>query len=201
MKNVILMTVLIVTASFLLSSCSIFFSTSLMKSNEFNALSVGPGADNISEPIEEDINTYQVKGYSSVQTEREDVKDTLLDNIMVPAQPPLGAINVSNNKDEQNEAVFTDYNYVVKGVKGNPKTEMNNYQNKPDIVQPVNYSNSSKPSSNGVPYWLIVILAIFIPPLAVAIAYGIVDKFWICLLLTFCFFIPGMIYALIQVLK
>ena len=46
-----------------------------------------------------------------------------------------------------------------------------------------------------------VICAIFIPPLGVYLHEGeINNKFWIDLLLTLLFFLPGMIYALIVVL-
>ncbi|MBL0177072.1 MAG: YqaE/Pmp3 family membrane protein [Ignavibacteria bacterium] len=54
--------------------------------------------------------------------------------------------------------------------------------------------------SGGVPKWFLIVLCIFLPPLAVALVYGITDKFWIDLLLTLCFWLPGVIYALIQVL-
>ena len=48
---------------------------------------------------------------------------------------------------------------------------------------------------------LLVILAILLPPLAVALhEHGINGKFWLCLLLTLLFFLPGVIYALIVVL-
>jgi uncharacterized membrane protein YqaE (UPF0057 family) len=48
---------------------------------------------------------------------------------------------------------------------------------------------------------LLVILAILIPPLAVYLAKGIGTEFWISLILTLLFFIPGIIYALIVVLS
>lgn len=47
---------------------------------------------------------------------------------------------------------------------------------------------------------LLVILAILIPPLAMALYDGITNRFWISLLLTLLFFIPGMIYTLIVIL-
>ena len=54
------------------------------------------------------------------------------------------------------------------------------------------------PSTNTL---LLVILAILIPPLAVYLHQGkINNKFWISLILTLLFFIPGMIYSLIVVL-
>lgn len=48
-------------------------------------------------------------------------------------------------------------------------------------------------------YILMMILAVLLPPLAVGLVYGIVDKFWISLLLTLLFWLPGAIYALIVV--
>jgi uncharacterized membrane protein YqaE (UPF0057 family) len=51
-----------------------------------------------------------------------------------------------------------------------------------------------------VPLVVIILCAIFIPPLGVGLMYGIHSYFWIDLLLTFLFFIPGMIFALVVVL-
>lgn len=49
---------------------------------------------------------------------------------------------------------------------------------------------------------LLVIVAIFIPPLAVYLLNNsITDQFWIDLILTLLFFIPGMIYALYLILS
>lgn len=48
---------------------------------------------------------------------------------------------------------------------------------------------------------LLVILAILLPPLAVYLHQGeINNKFWISLVLTLLFFVPGVIYALLVVL-
>jgi uncharacterized membrane protein YqaE (UPF0057 family) len=55
-----------------------------------------------------------------------------------------------------------------------------------------------EPSTNTL---LLVILAILLPPLAVYLHQGEINtKFWISLLLTLLFFIPGVIYALIVIL-
>jgi uncharacterized membrane protein YqaE (UPF0057 family) len=54
------------------------------------------------------------------------------------------------------------------------------------------------PSDNTI---LLVILAILLPPLAVYLHQGEINtKFWISLLLTLLFFLPGIIYALIVIL-
>lgn len=55
-----------------------------------------------------------------------------------------------------------------------------------------------EPSTNTL---LLVILAILLPPLAVYLHQGAINnKFWICLILTLLFWLPGVIYALIVVL-
>ena len=57
---------------------------------------------------------------------------------------------------------------------------------------------NAEPSTNTL---LLVILAILLPPLAVYLHEGEINsKFWLDLVLTLLFFIPGVIYALIVVL-
>jgi uncharacterized membrane protein YqaE (UPF0057 family) len=48
---------------------------------------------------------------------------------------------------------------------------------------------------------LLIIIAIFIPPLAVALKSGIGKDFVINLILTLLFWLPGMIHAIIVVMK
>ncbi len=58
--------------------------------------------------------------------------------------------------------------------------------------------SGAEPSTNTL---LLVILALLLPPLAVYLHEGAINnKFWISLILTLLFFIPGVIYALIVVL-
>ncbi len=46
-----------------------------------------------------------------------------------------------------------------------------------------------------------IIIAIFIPPLAAFLTVGFGLQFWLNLILTLCFFVPGMIHALWLVVK
>ncbi len=48
---------------------------------------------------------------------------------------------------------------------------------------------------------LLLILAILLPPLAVYLVAGLGTEFWIDLILTLLFWLPGMIYAIIVVLR
>lgn len=60
----------------------------------------------------------------------------------------------------------------------------------------VKMSNKSLMGSETV---LLVILAILLPPLAVGLYEGITTRFWISLLLTILFWLPGVIYAILVV--
>uniref|UniRef100_A0A8R7JWE1 Hydrophobic protein LTI6B n=1 Tax=Triticum urartu TaxID=4572 RepID=A0A8R7JWE1_TRIUA len=46
-----------------------------------------------------------------------------------------------------------------------------------------------------------IILAIILPPLGVFLKFGCGHEFWICLLLTFLGYIPGIIYAIYAITK
>ena len=63
------------------------------------------------------------------------------------------------------------------------------------------HGESCHERNENVSFVAIVICAIFLPPVGVALMYGIHDYFWIDLILTLLFFFPGMIFALIVVLS
>ncbi len=63
------------------------------------------------------------------------------------------------------------------------------------------YKHSAKHADSNTSTALLVILAILLPPVAVLVHEGeLNNKFWIDLLLTLLFYLPGLIYALIVVL-
>lgn len=69
------------------------------------------------------------------------------------------------------------------------KKELNNYKAKKRAAEPVTNT------------LLLVIIAILLPPLAVYLHQGEINsKFWIDLLLTLLFYVPGLIYALVVIL-
>jgi len=64
------------------------------------------------------------------------------------------------------------------------------------------YDSLNQPAAaSGDPMWLYIVLAIIIPPLAVGLLYGITGPFWISLILTIIFWLPGAIYSLIKTLQ
>jgi uncharacterized membrane protein YqaE (UPF0057 family) len=57
---------------------------------------------------------------------------------------------------------------------------------------------AAEPSTNTL---LLVLVAILLPPLAVYLHEGVINnKFWIDLILTLLFYVPGLVYALIVIL-
>jgi uncharacterized membrane protein YqaE (UPF0057 family) len=55
--------------------------------------------------------------------------------------------------------------------------------------------------SEGTANCVDILIAIILPPLGVFLKYGCGHEFWICLLLTFLGYIPGIIYAIYAITK
>lgn len=71
-------------------------------------------------------------------------------------------------------------------------------QNKKEVKKQLKAAKNTKAGADRV---LCAIVAIFIPFLGVGLYMGITTEFWISLLLTILFFIPGLIYALWVILR
>lgn len=77
-----------------------------------------------------------------------------------------------------------------------PLTLDNNY-----MPSGSNFTNTpAAPAASGEATLLIIILTILLPPLGVALVFGISTEFWLSLLLTLLFYFPGLIYSLIVIL-
>lgn len=71
-------------------------------------------------------------------------------------------------------------------------------QNKKEIKKQLKAAKDVKGGADRV---LCAIIAIFIPFLGVGLYMGITTEFWISLILTLLFFLPGLIYALWVILR
>ena len=96
-----------------------------------------------------------------------------------------------------------NYENAMKEFKSLPKQErkarISDAKNELKEYKKNKREGKDDPSTNTL---LLVILAILLPPLAVYLHEGEINsKFWIDLLLTLLFYLPGMIYALIVVLS
>jgi uncharacterized membrane protein YqaE (UPF0057 family) len=202
MKNVFIPVFLAVAIIFLLTSCSQTSNISLTNSHNISAYSAVQVTAKTSGSVREELITLPVKSPSPVQTEREDVSENIMPQRAQPAASQTPSTDKDSAKKEQRRSAVVRENHSdVIGIDSYAKDLKYEVREKSVISQPVSSPHNSGQSSHGVPFWLIVICSIIIPPLGVALMFGITDKFWICLALTFCFWLPGMIYALIQVLR
>lgn len=204
-KTLLTLTILLVATIILLSSCSQTSKMSRTETNNPDAFYLGQSDNQKSETTKGETNSLDEKNSSSIQTDREEAKDNIVENnAMATAQQPILITRIQTDKGIQNNAVGNVSHSDIKGLNRNSNESISEYRDKPNTSQPVKFSNNSgnsRHSSNGIPFWLIFLFAFFIPPVGVALMYGITDKFWICLLLTLCFWLPGMIYAMIQIFK
>lgn len=203
MKNVYTLGLLLLVTCILLSSCSQLS----MKQKNLATLYVGVNTEKNDIALQFEGENFQSKGVSQVQPEKvigiETIrKETDIDNnLLASAEPDINNSSLSTIIKGHKNSLARLNNFEVSNNITNTNQQLGQYSNTPSSHQPLNYYNGSGRSSGGVPLWFLIVLAIFIPPLAVAIMYGISDKFWISLILTLCFWIPGVIYALIQVLR
>lgn len=95
---------------------------------------------------------------------------------------------------------------VAPPIKENPKKEKESIKAerknltiaKQEIREKLKEGKKNRSSVDPI---ILIILAIFIPPLAVYLVEDFSTSFWIDLILTLLFFLPGMIFALYIVLK
>jgi uncharacterized membrane protein YqaE (UPF0057 family) len=201
MKSLYIPLFILVAASILLSSCSQLSISKIMANHYKSSNFIDQDVSRMIGPITGEAVTTLVTGISAELSDNQQAKDSI---VIKYRQPPefnrVAAANIISNRQDR-PGMSNDYTQLAfVGQSYTPGQESNQYRDLPTTNQPLNYSNGNAHGHNGVPYWLIVVCAIVIPPVGVALMYGITDKFWICLLLTLCFWLPGMIYALIQVL-
>ena len=197
MKTFLTIALILIAAGILLVSCSQPLSTSRMEKQNPSTMNDTQGSNFGSASENEEFYPYAVVGISPEIVKNVEAKDTpntiteSYEKSLLAEGTIKGEVAQKGNTSMHN-SFSSDYNISSQEV----NLESFNNQNNGQVV---NYSGNSGHSGGRLPFWFLVLLAIFIPPLAVAIMYGITDKFWICLGLTCIFFIPGMIYALLQI--
>ena len=106
---------------------------------------------------------------------------------------------VSEKKKKQNVPAAINYYAGTNSNYVKPEKITEEYTFVPYSTSADETSDEANRNSSSAPFWVIILFCILIPPIGVALKFGIVDKFWICLLLTLLFWLPGAIYALIVV--
>jgi uncharacterized membrane protein YqaE (UPF0057 family) len=140
-------------------------------------------------------NTISVKDHHS-----ETISSVASDQKVLPAKVDASSMNVpvAIQNPEQPKA-----NTIAEANSGNVQKDLPAIT--PSVpVSPVPDHMSVKPLpgdvDNGFPVWAYVLIALLLPPLAVALKYGCHAAFWLCLLFTVLGFLPGIIYALVYLI-
>lgn len=68
-----------------------------------------------------------------------------------------------------------------------------------EIRQAKKFFRQKASGQTDMPLWAYVLISILLPPLAVGLYEGIHGPFWLSILLTLCFWLPGVIYAIWRV--
>ncbi|MBO9701727.1 MAG: YqaE/Pmp3 family membrane protein [Sporocytophaga sp.] len=145
-------------------------------------------------------------GYTSLNSpNKESIKPEIQNHIATANKEIVAAvgeqvifkpeIGVSNNNSDEIKAILSDESQALgKDVSTTPS--------KKEIKKIVKKAiKESKSNDSNVSKLLLVIIAILIPPLAVALVDGIHGPFWLSILLTILFYIPGLIYAIYRIYK
>jgi len=127
---------------------------------------------------------------NTVNTAEEIVRNTTTEST------PIAVSKSKNNTTKKNAVI---------NLKKSNLTEKTNVNREVKINKATRYllsriSDQPNTTELNTDQLILVILAIIIPPLAVFIARGLGNEFWISLILTLLFWLPGMIYALLIVL-
>lgn len=115
---------------------------------------------------------------------------------------PAISFSATSSKDSATQPVITSVQDAMKEFKGLTKQERR--ERIKDVKKEIKQFKAEKElaADTSTNTLLLVILAILLPPLAVYLHEGAINgKFWLDLILTLLFFLPGVIYALIVVLN
>ncbi|WP_198664974.1 YqaE/Pmp3 family membrane protein [Lewinella sp. IMCC34191] len=110
---------------------------------------------------------------------------------VVPAESEATATNPT---EAEALAAAREYRESLNAMSGKERRQLKREQRKAVKAALTDYQDAS---TNTI---LLVILAILLPPVAVLVHQGEINsKFWIALLLTLLFYLPGLIYALLVI--
>ena len=128
-----------------------------------------------------------------VSASTEEVAPAVIENSVSPEAKAIAKPSVK--AEAKKEVVNISKEEIAARVKNLTKAE------KKEIRKEIKKLSKENRDSPEVATILLVILAIIIPPLAVFLVDGLELPFWLDLLLTLLFFLPGIIYALYRIFK
>ena len=122
----------------------------------------------------------------------------LLATMIISAIPlQSSAVVVVPGSNEPNpatvKAALAEFNHLSKKEK---KTRIKEVKKQVKVFKKEKKENKSA----NVEMWVLILLSILLPPLAVYLHQGEINgKFWLSILLTILFWVPGVIYAILVV--
>ena len=112
---------------------------------------------------------------------------------------PVVKENYPANATKESKA--TETANTVELVQEAPVQAITENMSKKDIKKVLKEASSTTNDRTAFMNILLVIFAIILPPLAVVLVDGLRGPFWLSILLTLIFWLPGFIYALIRVFR
>src|ERR1035437_2097124 len=120
------------------------------------------------------------------------------ENLNIKTYSSNPVIATQNNNEIETSSIANDETGIDKSLYSNDSKLKSYY---PEFEDKMTDKSHNKYDHSNEAFLLYIILAIFIPPLCVGLwEGGLTFDFWIDLLLTFCFWLPGVIFALIVIL-
>jgi uncharacterized membrane protein YqaE (UPF0057 family) len=195
MKRILLLAVAVVS---LLSSCSPDLHLDITKRRYRKGFHVNAGLVQKSSSVEAKVNTPAHKLPVHVKGLPVRTAEPVLSERAAPSVPASASPAVASSQNVVRVARNTDRAVAASELVVD-RTQSSRLTSKVQTVKQA-VKHFFHPQED-VPFWLLIVLCILLPPLAVFLKYGIGTEFWISLILTLIFWLPGVIYALIVVTR
>ncbi|HNW98999.1 MAG TPA: YqaE/Pmp3 family membrane protein [Bacteroidales bacterium] len=179
-------------AGILLASCGI------TKDGDFNARKYTKFHKGNTQVV---INSVKTETQPSINKNVLTEKQTIAVNETQPVSKEIKTEINRKEKEPVKENLFASNNFKSSAKGNNEQVQKHDIKikgfSKYVLRRLVDKPNTTSVSGGGVNIIVLVILSIILPPLAVYLARGIGNEFWLDLILTLLFWVPGVIYALL----
>lgn len=142
-------------------------------------------------------NSEEIKKIISQNNNEDELISASIDQVQIPH------INVEKPWNRvENKSILEHTSLDSKEVIEPKKISREDRQHlKQTIKKIARHESNQKTNRSFIGGLLLVILAIILPPLAVLLVDGLSGPFWLSILLTILFWVPGVIYALYRIFK
>lgn len=189
----------LIAVLFIFAACSPEYGAHFAPSKQ-DSYAKAPKAEKVAPLVAEDATVPA----EEIQLAKEQGITDVVSDVAVPAVVPAPAEEVS---PKQQRKILRELRQKVKGMSAEEKeafkesilNQLQEQQQNMRLTAADDFQDSrvGSPSVSGV---LLVIITILLPPLGVFLHQGEINsKFWISLLLTLLFYVPGLIYSLLVI--